>query len=74
MAYEDHLTADKINNDSSTIPAIPERKAGDFNSTGTTGIEVDLELQFGTDLKSEKLLKDFITRFEKLKNSDTKAS
>lgn len=82
MAQEDHQTADKnvhhsLNstlNDSLILPAIPERKAGDFNSTGSTGIEVDLELQFGTDLKSEKLLQDFLTRFEKLKKSDSKAS
>jgi hypothetical protein len=42
----------------------PERQVGEFNSTGQTGIQVDVELQFGTDLKDEKLLQEFISKFQ----------
>ena len=74
MTRDDHQTADDTSMESSIIPTVPERKAGDFNSTGNTGIEVNLELQFGTDLKSEKLMRDFLSRFEKLKDTQSKVS
>ena len=47
---------------------LPNRQVGDFDSTGNlTGIVVDLELQFGSDAKDQKMLNDFIERFEKIK-------
>jgi hypothetical protein len=42
---------------------IPERQVGQFNSTGDTGIVIDMEMQF-EDLKDQNLMEDFITRFE----------
>ena len=48
--------------------AAPMRRVGEFDSTGKlTGIVVDLEVQFGPNEKDEKILNDFIERFEKIK-------
>ena len=58
MALENPSTAEIIQ-----LPTLPERQVGQFNSTGDTGIVIDMEMQF-SDMKDQKLMADFIARFE----------
>lgn len=60
------------NSPDTNIPAvktIPERQVGHFSTANNTGISVNIEVQLGVDLKDQRLMNDFIARFEKARGT-----